>query len=168
MVANIVSDFGDRVDEQRVKDLVKQVDPADTDGAEGVAVVAVGDADEAGSALLRVIDLSPVLKGHLEPRLDGRRAVVGVEDPGEAFRRDGRQPSGELDGWDIREAEHGAVGDRPKVVVDVMWRTKGVVVAAIGRQLLTLVDEEMSHIQVLMGGEPVSALEEEVSGILTP
>ena len=60
------------------------------------------------------------------------------------------------------------MGDGPQVVVDVVRRAEGVVVPAVAGQLLVLVDQEVAHVQMLVGREAVAALEEEVGGVLVP
>jgi len=54
------------------------------------------------------------------------------------------------------------------VVVHVVPGAEVVVVAAVARQLGLLVDDEMPDVEVLVGGEAVSAVEEKVGGVLRP
>ena len=101
------------VEQQRFVERVEQVDAADRDGAEGVAVVSILEADEARA--LRLAALSPPLERHLQRDLDGRRAAVGVEHPAQTGRRKAEQPLGQLDRGLVGEAEHGRVGDAPEL-----------------------------------------------------
>ena len=47
--------------------------------------------------------------------------------------------------------------DGSQVVVDIVARSERIIVAAVAGQLLVFVDQEMPHVQMLMGGEPVAA-----------
>ncbi len=60
------------------------------------------------------------------------------------------------------------MGDGSQVVVDVVRRAEFVVVPAVAGQFLVLVDEEVADVEVLVGGEAVAALEEEVGGVVVP
>ena len=104
------------LEQQRPEGAVEEVDAADRDGAERVAVVAVGEADERGSPAEVALALAPVLKRHLQRDLDRGRSRLGVEDPRETRRRDLDQPRGELGGAGMREPEHGRVGDPVELV----------------------------------------------------
>ena len=84
------------VEQQRAVELVEEVDAADRDRADRVAVVGLAQADELGAPRLAAA-LLPVLEGHLERDLDGGRAVVGVEDAAQPGRARSHQPRGELD-----------------------------------------------------------------------
>ena len=54
------------------------------------------------------------------------------------------------------------------MVVDIMRGAKLVVVPAVADKFLVFVDQEVAHVQVLMGREAVAALEIEVGGLLVP
>ena len=64
--------------------------------------------------------------------------------------------------------QHRVVGDRAEMVIDVVRRAKVVVVSAVSGQLLALVNEKMAHVEVLVRGEAIAALEEEVGGVFVP
>jgi hypothetical protein len=97
------------VEEQRAERRVEEVDAAHRDRADGVAVVGVAQADEAGP--LRLAAVLPVLERDLDGHFGRRRAVVRVEDALKPRGRQLGQALGELDGGRMREPEHGRVGD---------------------------------------------------------
>ncbi len=103
-----------RVEQQRPVERVEQVDPADGHGADGVAVVAVLQADEAGAPPLAAL-VMPLI-GHLQRDLVGRRSVVGVEDAAQPVGRQVDEPRGELDRRGMGEAEHRRVGDTVELI----------------------------------------------------
>ena len=111
-------------EEQRAEALVEEVDAADGDRADRVAVVGVAQADELRP--LRLAAQLPVLVGHLHGHLGRGRAVVGVEDAAQPARRDLDQPRRELGRARVREAEHRrvrhAVELRADGGVDRGWR----------------------------------------------
>ena len=76
------------VEEQRAVERVEELDAADRDRAERVAVVAVAQADEARAPPLAALVVE--LVGHLQRDLARRRAVVGEEDAAQARRARGR------------------------------------------------------------------------------
>ena len=69
-------------------------------------------------------------------------------------------------GWVIEQDR--AVGDGSQVVIDIMARSERIIVAAVAGQLIVLVDQKMSHVQMLMSGKPVAALEKEIRRIVVP
>ena len=81
-----------------------------------------------------------------------------------------RNRSGTYPGPGLRRVVHqnGVVGNSPQVIVDIVTRTERVVVAAIAGKLLVFVNQKVSHIQMLVRGESVWALEEKVGGIFVP
>ena len=79
-------------------------------------MVGLVDGDEPGLFRPGRRGLPPELEGHLERRLDRRRAVVGEEHAVEPGRRDRGQAAGELDRGRIREAEIRGVGDLGRLV----------------------------------------------------
>ena len=97
------------VEQQRAVERVEQVDPADRDRADRVAVVGHPRARRSGAPLLAA--LAPVLERHLERDLGGRGAGVRVEDAREPGRRELDQPPRQLDRRPVAEAEHRGVGD---------------------------------------------------------
>ena len=103
-----------RLEQQRPVGAVEEVDAADRDRADRVAVVGAGEGDELGPLLAAA--LAPVLERHLERDLDRGRARLGVEDAVEARRRDLDQPAGELGGARMGEPEHRRVRDPPELV----------------------------------------------------
>ena len=86
------------------------LDPADRRRAERLAVEGVLERHEAAAAGPAV--LRPVLERELQRDLDGRRAVVAVEDVLEAGRRDPAQRLGELRGRRVRDAGERRVPER--------------------------------------------------------
>jgi hypothetical protein len=122
------------VEQERVKDLVKQVDAADGDRADGVAVVGLPQGDDA--ALARAAPVRPVLKRDFQRDLDGRRAAVRVEDLAEAGRGDLEQTFGELVGRNRGQAEQGRVGDAVELCAD-----GGVARRAAGKRTLRRLSE---------------------------
>ena len=107
-----------RLEEQRPVGGVEEVDAADRDRADRVAVVGVAQVDEGGAADVLAAALLLVLEGHLQRDLGRGRARVRVEDPREAGGRDLDQAGGELGGAGVGEAEHGRVGDPPELFAD--------------------------------------------------
>src|SRR3990172_299356 len=97
---------------------VKEIDPADADRAQRVAVIRLLNGDEPGLSKPPPAALLPVLEGHLQGDLDSRRAVVGVEDLGEPVRRDPDERLGQLDGRRVREAEESGMSDLGKLRPD--------------------------------------------------
>jgi hypothetical protein len=98
-----------RVEQQRAKERVEEVDAADRHRAQRVAVVAHAQADEL--VALRLAAVLEVLEGHLQRDLGRRRAVVGEEDAVQPRRRDPDQPLRQLDRAGVAEAEHRRVRD---------------------------------------------------------
>ena len=78
----------DDVHQQRLVHLLVELDVADGERAERLAVVAVRERDEA--ALLRPAEVVPVVEAHLDRDLDRGRAVVGEEAAREARGREAR------------------------------------------------------------------------------
>ena len=97
------------LEQQLAERRVEEVDPADRDRADRVAVVGVAQADELGA--LRLAAQLPVLVGHLHRDLGGGRAVVGVEDALQPGRRDRHEARRQLRRAGMREAEHRRVRD---------------------------------------------------------
>ena len=99
-----------------MEDLVEEIDAADADRADGVAVIGLGEREEL--LLLGAAALPPVLERDLERDLDRGRAGVAVEDARQAGRRDLDQPLGELDRRLVGEAEQRRVGDAIELRAD--------------------------------------------------
>ena len=76
------------LEQQRPVGAVEEVDAADRDRAQRVAVVGALEGDEAGPPAALALALVPVLKRHLERDLDRGRPGLGVEDALEPGRRD--------------------------------------------------------------------------------
>jgi len=51
-------------------------------------------------------------------------------------------------------------GDGPHVIIRIVRPAEVAIMAAFRRQFLVLVNEEVADIEMLMGGEPLAALEE--------
>ena len=79
-------------------------------GAEGVAVVGLGEADELVS-FFGVADVEPVLGGEFEGDFGGGGAAVAVEDFLQVLRNEFHQTIGQKNRRFVREAEQGGVGD---------------------------------------------------------
>ena len=90
------------LEQDRAVGVVEQVDAADADGAEGVAVVALGHVRVERPLLAA---LGGRLEGHLEGGLDRGGPVAGVEHPGQPLGRRGQQPLGERDAGLVGQAE---------------------------------------------------------------
>ena len=107
------------VEQDRTVGVVEQVDAADAHGAEGVAVVALGDV-QVERAVLAALRLG--LERHLDRGLDRARAVAGVEHAAEpALLRDRsrrEQLLGELDAGLVGEAEEGRVVEPAELAAD--------------------------------------------------
>ena len=112
-------------EQQRLVGGVEEVDAAERDRSDRVAVVALGEADERGAARVLAAALAPVLEGHLQRDLGRRRARVGVEDARQPRRRDLDEPRGELGARGVGEAEHRRVGDPVELVADRRRRSSG-------------------------------------------
>ncbi len=89
-------------EEQRAVGGVEEVDAADRDRADRVAVVGVAQVDEGGAAGVLATALLLVLEGHLQGDLDRGRAGLRIEDARESGRREvdeaGRQLRRRRDG----------------------------------------------------------------------
>ena len=107
---------GEGGEEEGAVDPVEEVDAADADGAEGVAVVAFREVDERGFFRTRVGPLLPVLKSHFDGDFNRGRAVVRVEDAGQFRRGDFNEFFGQPDSRKVGEAQEGAVGDPVELV----------------------------------------------------
>jgi hypothetical protein len=103
----------DRVsgEEQRPVGRVEEVDAADRDRADRVAVVGLAHVRERGPAPVLATTLLLELEGHLERDLDRGRPCFGVEDAAQPGWRDLDQPRRQLGGAGMGEAEHRRVGD---------------------------------------------------------
>ena len=111
-----------RVEEKRAVALVEELDAADRDGADRVAVVGVAQGHVGaplGLALLR-----PELERHLERDLRRGRPGVRIEDALETRRRDLNQALGQLSGERVSQAEHGGVGDPVELIADRLVDTR--------------------------------------------
>ena len=113
------------VEEQRPVGGVEEVDAADRDRADRVAVVGVAEVDEGGAADVLAAALLLVLEGHLQGDLGRGRAGVRVEDAGEPGRRELDQPRRQLGGAGVGEAEHRRVGDPVELVAHGARRCPG-------------------------------------------
>ena len=107
--------------QDRAVGVVEQVDAADADGAEGVAVVALG---HVGVQRPLLAALGGRLEGHLQRGLDRRGPVAGVEDPGEPLGRRGQQPLGEGDAGLVGQPEVRRVGE-PVELGPTAWSISG-------------------------------------------
>ena len=97
--------------------LVEQVDAAGGDGPEGVAVVGVGQGHELAAVLgAGLLGLLPVLVGHLDGDLGGRRAVVREEDLVQIAGGELGQAPGEDDAGGGGVAQEGRVGEAVELV----------------------------------------------------
>ncbi len=159
------------IEQQRAEARMEEVDAADGDRSDRVAVVRVAQADEA--VALGHAAMAPVLEGHLQGDLAGRRAVVGVEDALQAARSDLHEPVGELDRARMREAEHrrvrhagelvahGAVDRRMAVAVDVAPQRRDAVEIAVAVRVVeratlgALDDQRLLLAPALLLGERV-------------
>ena len=83
------------VQQQRLVGVGEQRHVAHRHGRHGLAVVAVGQGDEA--LLVRLAAVTPVVEAHLQRHLDARGAVVGVEHALQPGRGEPYQPLGQLD-----------------------------------------------------------------------
>ena len=54
------------------------------------------------------------------------------------------------------------------MVIDVVDRAERIVMPAVAGQLFIFINEKMSDVQMLMGGEPITALEKEIRCIVVP
>ena len=77
-----------RREEERPVGLVEAIDIADAHGADGVAVIALREAEKAGFPRFRIRFLSPVLEGDFKGDFDGAGAGVRVEHAVQTRRRD--------------------------------------------------------------------------------
>jgi hypothetical protein len=88
---------------------VEEVDAADRDRPDRVAVVGLAHADEAGPR--RVAALLVVLEGHLQRDLGGGRPGVRVEDPLQPLGGDLDQPLRQFGRAGVGQSQHRRVGD---------------------------------------------------------
>ena len=100
----------DGLERERREHRGEAVDAAHADGAERVAVIGLADRDKPRPLWLRRIGLQPVLKRHLECRLDGAGTVAREEDLLEAGGGHLDEPSCKLDRCGVGEAEVCGVG----------------------------------------------------------
>ena len=110
-VAGVARLGGVALEEQRPVGGVEEVDAADRDRADRVAVVGVAEVDEGGAPGVLAAALLLVLEGHLQRDLGRGRARVRVEDAREAGRRDLDQAARPARRRRVGEAEHRRVGD---------------------------------------------------------
>ena len=106
------------LEQQRPVGGVEEVDAADRDRADRVAVVGLAEADEGGAPGVLAAALLLVLEGHLQGDLGRGRAGVGVEDARRPGRGDRDQARRQLGGAGVGEAEHGRVGDAVELLAD--------------------------------------------------
>jgi hypothetical protein len=99
------------LEEQRTVGRVEEVDAADRDRADRVAVVGLAQVDEGGAPAVLAAALLLVLEGHLQGDLGRGRARLRVEDAREATGRELDQLRGQLGRTGVGEAEHGRVRD---------------------------------------------------------
>ncbi len=99
------------MEEQRPVGGVEEVDAADRDRADRVAVVGVAQVHERGPPRVLPTALLLELEGHLQRDLGRGRARLRVEDAREPRRRELDQLRRQLGGARVGEAEHGRVGD---------------------------------------------------------
>ena len=110
--SGVTGRHSERVEQRGSVERVEEIDAADGDRADGVAVVGVLEGDEARSFRTGIARLLPVLKRHLERDFDGGRAGVGEEDMLEAraaLSVASRPASSCPGGWE--RPEHGAMRD---------------------------------------------------------
>ena len=105
--------------QDRLEDVVKQLDAADRGGAERVAVIGVVQAEVDG-VLRRLLSLGqqPILKRDLQRRFDRGRAVVRKEHVIEPGRRDLDQPPRERRHAGMRRAEQRGMREPPELFDD--------------------------------------------------
>src|ERR1700733_7404058 len=94
--------YGDDVHEQRAVDLLVELDVAHGERAERLAVIAVGERDEA--ALGAAAAVAPVVEAHLQRDFDRGGAVVGIEAAREPRGGERGEGLGERDHRLVREA----------------------------------------------------------------
>jgi hypothetical protein len=124
--------------QQRMKNPVEQLDPADADRADGIAVVRVPQRDEFRPAIGAAV--VPVLIRHLHRDLDGRGAAVGIEHPRQARRCDTDQPPGQFDRSGLAQAQQRAVRDAVELLADRPVDGAGAVAVHIAPQRADAVD----------------------------
>ncbi len=100
---------GQGVEQERAVGFVEEVDAPHGHRAQGVAVVALLELEEA--SFFPAPLMMPVLVGYFQGRLNCGGAVVGIEDLVEAVRGDFRQAAGQDDGRGVGQAQKGAVRD---------------------------------------------------------
>ena len=107
---------GDHVHQERLVHLLVELDVADRERAERLAVIAVRERDEA--PLLRAAEVLPVVKGHLDGDFDGRRAVVRIEATGEACGQQPDERFRQLEDRRVRESREQDVLEPPELFDD--------------------------------------------------
>ena len=100
-----------RREEEGAVGLVEEIDVADAHRADGVAVIAPGEAEEGCFFGSRIRLLSPVLEGDLEGDFHGAGAGVRVEHVAEPGRGDFHEFFGQPDRGYVGKTEERAVGD---------------------------------------------------------
>ena len=105
-----------RPEQERVKDLMEEIDTPGAHRADGVAVIGLGERQEL--LLFRTASLAPVLEGHLEGDLGRGRSAVREEDLRQPGGGDTDQSFGELDGRDVAQAKQGRVRDAVELGTD--------------------------------------------------
>ncbi len=100
---------------ERPVEAVKGLREADAHRAQGIAVVGLDERDERRTVLAAE---PPVLQRELERDLDRRRTGIGIEDAGQAGRRELREAGGEQGGRRARETEQRRVRDPVELGAD--------------------------------------------------
>jgi hypothetical protein len=108
----------DGVHQQRFVGLGEQRHIADRHRRHGLAVVAVGQGDEA--LLVRLAAIEPVVKAHLQRDFDAGRAVIGVEHPVQALRGHLHQALGQLDHRLVAETGKDHVFELIDLILDAL------------------------------------------------
>ncbi|MNV27987.1 hypothetical protein D3C71_1191580 [compost metagenome] len=108
----------DGVHQQRFVGLGEQRHVAHRHRRHGFTVVAVGQGDE--TLFVRLAAVEPVVKAHFQRDFDAGRAVIGVEAPGQAFRRHLHQTLGQLDHRLMTEAGQDHMFELVDLVLDAL------------------------------------------------
>ncbi len=104
--------------EERFEPGMKELDIADADGSDRVAMVGELQVEKAVLGAGLGTRLLPVLHGHFEGHFNRRWAVVGIEHPRESFRRNADQFARQSDRRRIRQAEQSGVRDPIQLFLD--------------------------------------------------
>src|SRR3970282_863985 len=97
-------------EQERPEDLVEEIDPADGNRTDRVAVVRLGKGEKLLPRLRPSLPLAPVLERHLDGDLHRGGSVVGIKDARESGRRGGQEFFRELDRRDVGQPQEGGMG----------------------------------------------------------